>query len=352
MAHGSPGLVRDASQENLRAALTSPNPHTRMASPTPAPIADRLAAWQPPLIADLSQVPTGDMPGDKVVIGEKHVAKAEVVFRALMPLVRPVLDGPAPGKVVISVHGGSGVGKSEVGSLLAYYFNGLGIGAYVMSGDNYPHRIPKDNDHERLLVFREHALKGLVASGQFTRERNAVLQALQASNQDANTALCAEHPWLAAYQAAGRAGLEGYLGTPRETDFQEVSAILASFKAGASPIMLKRMGREASELWYDAVDMSAVRVLVIEWTHGNNDNLAGVDIPILLNSTPQETLEHRRSRNRDGAVDAPFTTMVLGIEQALLASQAHKAKLIVAKSGEIVSYEEFRSRMAAEEAAQ
>jgi hypothetical protein len=312
------------------------------------PLGATLAAWHPPTIADLTSVPTGDMPGDKVVINEKHVAKADVVFRALAALVQPVLDGPAPGKVVISVHGGSGVGKSEVGSLLAYYFNALGIGAYVMSGDNYPHRIPKDNDHERLLVFRESALKGLVASGQFTHARNEVLRQLQAEDQDANAALCGEHPWLSAYQFAGRAGLAGYLGTPRETDFEEVNNVLAQFKSGASPVMLKRMGREASELWYDAVDMSAVRVLVIEWTHGNNDNLQGVDIPILLNSTPQETLAHRRSRNRDGAVDSPFTTVVLEIEQGLLASQAHKAKLIVSKSGEIVSFQDFMARMTAE----
>lgn len=322
-----------------------------MSTHTSGPVGPKLVAWTPPHIVDLSQVPTGDMPGDKVVIGDKHVAKADVVFRALVPLVQPILDGAAPGKVVISVHGGSGVGKSEVGSLLAYYFNDLGIGAYVMSGDNYPHRIPRDNDHERVLVFREHALKGLVASGQFTHARNDVLRGLQATNQDANAALCAEHPWLSAYQSAGRAGLMGYLGTPRETDFDEVSRVLAEFKAGQSPIMLKRMGRESSELWYDAVDLSAVRVLVIEWTHGNNDNLRGVDVPILLNSTPQETLEHRRSRNRDGAVDSPFTSVVLEIEQGLLASQAHRAKLIVSKSGDIISFEDFAAQMAAEAAA-
>ena len=309
------------------------------------PVGPRLAAWNPPQIADLSLIPTGDMPGDKVVIGEKHVAKADVVFRALIAMVQPILDGPAPAKCVISVHGGSGVGKSEVGSLLAHYCKALGIGAYVLSGDNYPHRIPRDNDHERLLVYREHAVKGLVASGQFTHARNEVLHQLQAANQDASAALTGEHPWLAAYQAAGRAGLAQYLGTPRETDFAEVSRLLAEFKAGASTLMLKRMGREASEIWYDAVDMSDVRVLVIEWTHGNNDNLTGVDIPILLNSTPQETLEHRRSRNRDGAVDAPFTTVVLELEQGLLASQAHTAKIIVAKSGEIISFDEFQAQM-------
>ena len=55
-------------------------------------------------------------------------------------------------------------------------------------------------------------------------------------------------------------------------------------------------------------------MLVIEWTHGNSDEYKGVDIPVLLNSTPAETLEHRRNRNRDGAVDSPFTTMVLELE--------------------------------------
>ena len=43
-----------------------------------------------------------------------------------------------------------------------------------------------------------------------------------------------------------------------------------------------------------------------------------VDIPVLLNSTPEETKNHRRSRARDGKVDSAFTTMVLEIEQEML----------------------------------
>jgi hypothetical protein len=105
------------------------------------------------------------------------------------------------------------------------------------------------------------------------------------------------------------------------------------------------MGRELGELWYDTVDVSEVDVLVVEWTHGNSDHLVGVDVPILLNSTPEETLAHRRSRARDGATDSPFTTMVLALEQAKLASQAHKAKVIVAKSGEVIDYDAFLESM-------
>jgi len=102
------------------------------------------------------------------------------------------------------------------------------------------------------------------------------------------------------------------------------------------------MGREETALWYDRVELQNISVLVVEWTHGNNDLLAGVDIPILLNSTPEETLAHRKLRARDGAPDSPFTTMVLEIEQRLLQSQAHKAKIVVSKSGELLTPEQMQ----------
>ena len=105
------------------------------------------------------------------------------------------------------------------------------------------------------------------------------------------------------------------------------------------------MGREEGELWYDDVDFSDTDVLIIEWTHGNSDNFQGVDIPILLNSTPEETLAHRKARNRDDNIDSPFTMTVLGIEQDMLKTQAPKAKIIVTKDGELISYEEYLALM-------
>jgi hypothetical protein len=91
--------------------------------------------------------------------------------------------------------------------------------------------------------------------------------------------------------------------------------------------------------------MSETQVLILEWTHGNSDFLSKVDIPVLLNSTPEETLEHRRSRNRDGKLDSPFTMMVLNIEQEKLKSQAHKAKIIITKGGELINYDTFSKLM-------
>ena len=302
--------------------------------------------FTPPAVS--ADIPHGDMPGDKVVIDEGHIAKANAIYPKLAELLADALAQSPAKRAVIAVCGGSGVGKSETASLLAYYLNAAGVGAYTMSGDNYPHRIPRDNDAERERVFRTGGLRGLVAAGCATKERCDVLRELWRAETDAEPAQVQVYPWLAIYQKAGRRSLNGYLGTENEINFDEVSSIIARFKQGADTLYLKRMGRETTALWYDEVDVRDTRVLIIEWTHGNSDFIEGVDIPILLNSTPQETLAHRRARNRDGKPDSAFITMVLELEQKKLEAQAHKAKIILSKSGELLTYSQYRLLMAAE----
>lgn len=295
---------------------------------------------------DLKQyerLPHGDMPGDKVEIGEDHVKKAMLIMDQLEGMLPGLLA--KNGKAVIAVCGGSGVGKSETASLISYFLNEKGIGAYTMSGDNYPRRIPMYNDAERLRVFRTSGVRGLVAAGEATPEHFDTLRKWQQEETDASMEHVASDPWAKAYIDAGKVGLVGYLGTKNEIDFDEVSGIVKAFKAGQDKIYLKRMGRTDSELWYDEVDFTNIKVLVIEWTHGNSDNYEGVDIPVLLNSTPEETLAHRRARNRDGKTDSAFTMLVLELEQNLLKSQAHKAKIILSKAGELLSYSDYENLM-------
>ena len=298
-----------------------------------------------PVFPDIPEsIPHGDMPGDKVVIGAEHEAKAQLIFTRLKDLLPP----EAGGRFVLAVCGGSGVGKSEIASVLAYYLNCSGTGAYVLSGDNYPHRIPRDNDTERLRVFREGGMKGLVSYGLLTPAVTSDLRMLWTQERDADPKAIGEYPWLAIYQKAGRCALAGYLGTENEIGFAELSDILSRFHQGENEIWLRRLGRTPEELWYDRVDFSAVRVLIVEWTHGNSDCLQGVDLPVLLNSTPAETLAHRRALNRDGKTDSAFTTMVLAIEQKKLEAQACKARLIISKQGQEISYAEYRQLMALE----
>lgn len=293
----------------------------------------------------ISDIPHGDMPGDKVEINDEHIRKSKIIFEELMKILPDAIDNSPNKKAVIAVCGGSGVGKSETASLLSYYLNQKGIGSYTLSGDNYPRRIPMYNDAERLRVFRNAGIKALVNSDELNEETAVIIRKLQEKGEDASDVYLEAYPWFATYLNGALEGLKSYLGTENEIDFDEVTNIISQFKEGQTKIWLKRMGRADSELWYDKVDFSDKKVMVVEWTHGNSDHYQGVDIPILLNSTPEETLAHRRSRNRDGKTDSPFTMKVLGIEQAMLDRQAHKAKIILSKQGKILSYEEYRGLM-------
>ena len=306
---------------------------------TKAELKEKLASlqnWQAPAVPEV--IPQGDMPGDKVQIGQGHIDKATTIF----PLMLKEMDRLDSDKIVVSVFGGSGVGKSETASLLAWYLNCAGIGAYVMSGDNYPRRIPMYNDAERNRVFRTAGLKGLLADGAYSDDVQAQLNILWEQELDAEPAKVAEFPWLASYQKHGRSALAKYLGTALEQDFDEINGVIANFRSGAENGWLKRMGRTEDARWYSQVDFRDINVLILEWTHGNNAALEGIDIPILLNSTPEETRAHRRSRARDGKTDSAFTTMVLEIEQAELDSRAPFAKIIIAKSGELIDPNSLR----------
>ncbi|MBP1756985.1 MAG: hypothetical protein H6Q59_3383 [Firmicutes bacterium] len=304
--------------------------------------------WIPTDIASYDNIPTGDMPGDKVKISEEHIRKAQLIVPELLKQLIPHLNEHPNQKAVIAVCGGSGVGKSEIASLLSYYLNQMELGSYTLSGDNYPHRVPSYNDAERMRIFRTSGIKGLIIHGLYSEETKRVLLELQNSDNDYNPEYTKAYSWLAIYQSTGRDGLKNYLGTANEIDFHELSDIISRFKNGSDHIHLKRMGRAVTELWYEAVDFSNTNILIIEWTHGNSYHLQGVDLPILLNSTPKETLEHRRARNRDGGTDSPFTTMVLGIEQELLISQAIRAKLIISKNGELLTYQDYTKIMSQE----
>ena len=289
----------------------------------------------PPVPADIAH---GDMPGDKVNVGEEHVRKAALVY----PKLRQAMEEQPGRRAVIGVFGGSGVGKSEIASVLAYWLNEEGLGAYIMSGDNYPRRIPRENDLERLRVYREGGTRALAEHDLLSREAAASLQACWAAERDADPALGDGAFWAQVYAKAGRRALTGYLGTLDEINFDEVSGILSRFHQGMPAIWFKRMGREMTELWYDKVDLSSTRALILEWTHAGSDYLEGVDFPVFLHSTPAETLAHRRARNRDGKLDSAFTTLVLDIEQKKLNSQAGRAAFILSKQGQLMSPADFQ----------
>lgn len=192
-------------------------------------------------------------------------------------------------RLVISLFGGSGSGKTTIAGALQQYLLNDGIGCYLLSGDDYPHRIPKRNDEERLRIFEE----------------------------------------------SGEDGLRDYLGTPEEIDFDCINEVLAAFHAGENTITLRHMGREDGEIFSEETSFEGIRVLIVEWTHGGSEYLEGVDLPVFLESSPEETRERRIRRNRDANAASPFINMVVELEGEKLKRQRNRAKLIVGKDKKV-----------------
>ncbi len=228
-------------------------------------------------------------------------------------------------RIIIGLCGGSGSGKSVMADLLCKLFNGARLKTIIMTGDNVPRRIPRLNDSERLTLFRSAGTKALVSLGLYTEEVREKLDCWMKDFTDASYDYVKENPWFEHYLAAGKKALENYLGSPLEQDFDYCNEILESFKQGKNQMWLKNLGREEDSLCYEKADFSDKNIMILEWTHSNSDFVKGVDIPIFLESTVEETLEYRLQRNRDTHIDSPFLMMVLGIEQNQLIAQKPKA---------------------------
>ena len=192
-------------------------------------------------------------------------------------------------RLVISLFGGSGSGKTTIAGALQQYLLNDGIGCFLLGGDDYPHRIPKRNDEERLRIFEE----------------------------------------------SGEDGLRDYLGTPQEIDFDRINEVIADFHAGKNTITLRHMGRDDGEIFSEETSFEGIRVLIVEWTHGGSEYLEGVDLPVFLESSPEETRERRIRRNRDANAASPFINMVVELEGEKLKRQRNRAKLIVGKDKKV-----------------
>ena len=70
----------------------------------------------------------GDMPGDKVEINDSHRTKAARILPVLLEKLEPIRAANPHGRAVVCVCGGSGVGKSEIASLLGQALQDGGLG--------------------------------------------------------------------------------------------------------------------------------------------------------------------------------------------------------------------------------
>lgn len=209
----------------------------------------------------------------------KEMDSADELYKKITEIIAQ--EGQA--RTVISIFGGSASGKSTLAAALRMRFCQNHVGCYVMTGDDYPRRIPKRNDEERMRVYEEKGVEGL---------RN-------------------------------------YLGTDEEIEFNRINEVIAQFKNGTNTIEIKKMGREDGEIWFSDKDFTGISVLILEWTHGGSPYLHGVDIPVYVESSPEIARKRRIRRGRDENAASPFIDMVVGLEKEKLDEQAKHAMIRV-----------------------
>ena len=95
------------------------------------------------------------------------------------------------------------------------------------------------------------------------------------------------------------------------------------------------MGRQDGDISYDETDFTGIKVLILEWTHGGSEYLKGVDIPVFLESSPEETKARRIKRGRDENASSPFICRVVELEQEKLDLQSKNARIVVGKDGKV-----------------
>lgn len=307
----------------------------------------RLAAINPAALSPApgQKIPGGDMPGDITDINEAAVSAAVRLFPVLREHILAAIEDNPYGRCVISISGGSGSGKTCSAAILAYILNSAGIETYTMSGDNYAHRIPHENDEGRQRVFRHNGVRAVVDAR--LAEDPHVFKEIMAFQKEENEKGHAEPPagseWFDTYVAGGKAALKRHLATPHEQNFNEINDVISAFRDGAREIWLRRMGRDTTAFWYENRDFSKTSVLILEWTLGLSRYLTGIDVPVFIETTPEETYTSRISRGRDSNARTDLIQAVIEIEQKLLIRDVPRASVIATRAGAVLTPDEWRT---------
>lgn len=184
--------------------------------------------------------------GDILKINISHRARTNLLFDWL----RDKYSDPAK-KLVISVGGPSGSGKSEIGALISALYQNAGIPSILVPCDNFPIRAPKFNDLHRRELF----------------------------------------------DSKGKEALAAYLGSEDEILFSRLGDICKDFLSGAETVNLRKINMQTCEITESIpTKVGNARVLVFEGTW--SCKVPSLSESVFLATDFKKTAAHRQNRGR------------------------------------------------------
>ncbi|MGY6631767.1 MAG: zeta toxin family protein [Wenzhouxiangella sp.] len=206
------------------------------------------------------------MKGDSIVIEAHHHLAAEAVDRWLAENGRP-----GDQRLVITVAGESGSGKSETAAALAEALGQRGIHSVIFQQDDYFILPPRRND--------------------------------QARREDI-----------------------GWVG-PGEVRLDLLDEHLAAFKQGAETVHKPLVDYGDDEVGSETLPLAGCQVAIAEGTY--TSLLENVDVRVFIDRDWQATRAHRERRRRDASELDPFIDRVLTIEHEIISAHRQRADLVI-----------------------
>ncbi len=184
--------------------------------------------------------------GDILKINISDRARTNLLFDWL----RDKYSDPAK-KLVISVGGPSGSGKSVIGALISALYQNAGIPSILVPCDNFPIRAPKFNDLHRRELF----------------------------------------------DSKGKEALAAYLGSEDEILFSRLGDICKDFLSGAETVNLRKINMQTCEITESIpTKVGHARVLVFEGTW--SCRIPSLSESVFLATDFKKTAAHRQNRGR------------------------------------------------------